>query len=161
VKARPALLAAALVVVGVVMALVSGAGSAPASIPDRAAAVASGLRCPVCDNLSVADSPSALAGEMRREIERRLRAGETDEQVRAFFVERYGRWVLLVPDRSGLNLLPWVFPGVALMLGAGWWWWVVAARRRREPSPADPPDRPSEADRRRIRQELEALEDAP
>ena len=92
-------------------ALVAGrGGGGPSTIEERARAIASGLRCPVCQNLSVADSPSPLAREMRSDIEDQLRAGRSDQQVEAFFVARYGEWVLLEPTRRGLNLLPWMLP---------------------------------------------------
>jgi cytochrome c-type biogenesis protein CcmH len=144
-------IAAAIVAVAVLLA--ARGGSRAATAEDRARAIASGLRCPVCQNLSVADSPSRLAGEMRAEIEDRVRAGQSDEEVRAFFVERYGEWVLLAPTRRGLNLLPWAFPVVAVVLGVAVW--VFAVRR----APAPTPTVVSEAERRRIGRELEALED--
>jgi cytochrome c-type biogenesis protein CcmH len=103
-------------------------GGAPASIEDRVQAIAAGLRCPVCQNLSVADSPSRLAGEMRREIDAQVRAGRSDEEIRAFFVDRYGEWVLLEPTRRGLNLLPWLVPVVGL-LGGLVVWGVLVHRR--------------------------------
>jgi cytochrome c-type biogenesis protein CcmH len=90
---------------------------------------------------------------MRAEIEERIRAGESDEHVRAFFVDRYGEWVLLAPTRRGLNLLPWVFPATAVVVGVAIWAFVV----RRSPSPS--PTAVSEAERLRIGRELEALED--
>jgi cytochrome c-type biogenesis protein CcmH len=117
--------AAAVVVASVALA---GGGGAPSGAEARAQAIAAGLRCPVCQNLSVADSPSRLAGEMRSEIEAQVRAGASDAQVRSFFVARYGEWVLLEPTRSGLNLLPWAFPAAAVLVGAGVW---VAVLRRR------------------------------
>jgi cytochrome c-type biogenesis protein CcmH len=145
---------AAVVVTAAGLAASAGGGE-PATIPERAVAVASGLRCPVCQNLSVADSPSRLAGEMRAEIEQRLAAGASDDEVRAFFVARYGEWVLLEPTREGLNLLPWLFPLVAVAAGLAVW--LVAVRRSpdREAAPV------TEEERRRIRDELAALEDAP
>jgi cytochrome c-type biogenesis protein CcmH len=146
---------AAAVVVAVAALAASAGGDAPTTIPERANALASGLRCPVCQNLSVADSPSRLAGEMRTEIEQQLAAGATDEQVREFFVGRYGEWILLEPTREGLNLLPWLFPIVAVAAGLAIW--LVAVRRRSRPDVAPV----SEEERRRIRGELAALEDAP
>ncbi len=124
--------AAAVLAVAVAVALAGGGDGGPATMDDRVNEVASELRCPVCQNLSVADSPSRLAGEMRAEIGSQLEAGRTPEQVRDFFVERYGEWVLLAPERRGLNLLPWTLPLASLIVGAGVW--VVAVRRRSAPS---------------------------
>jgi cytochrome c-type biogenesis protein CcmH len=67
---------------------------------------------------------------MRSSIEQRLRAGETPDQIRAFFVQRYGEWVLLEPPRRGFDLVPWLAPIAALALGL--WLWVRSFRRSHE-----------------------------
>ena len=75
---------------------------------------------------------------MRAEIETQLRSGRSPEQVRAFFVDRYGEWILLAPTRRGLNLLPWAIPIVGLLVGAALWFWLrPAPRRRGTRSPAE------------------------
>lgn len=79
--------------------------------------IAGKLRCPVCQNLSVADSPSALAQQMRDLIREKRLAGESPEQIQAYFVSKYGEWVLLAPPRKGLNWLPWLAPFAGLMAG--------------------------------------------
>ena len=63
--------------------------------------VASQLRCVVCQNLSVADSPSEMATQMRAVVKERLAAGESPEQVVRYFVDKYGEWILLSPPRRG------------------------------------------------------------
>lgn len=121
------------VVVIVVAALVAGGSDdGVRTADDRVHEIAAGLRCPVCQNLSVADSPSRLAGEMRAEIADKLAAGQTPEQIRAFFVDRYGEWVLLAPTKEGLNLLPWVVPIVGVLAGAGVWFLLVRRRPDRD-----------------------------
>jgi cytochrome c-type biogenesis protein CcmH len=79
--------------------------------------VASQLRCVVCQNLSVADSPSEMAVQMRAIVRDRLAAGESPEQVRQYFVDRYGEWILLAPRRRGFNLVVWGVPVAAVAIG--------------------------------------------
>ena len=65
------------------------------------------LRCPVCQNISVADSPSELAGDMRVLIGKQLAAGQSREQIITYFVDRYGEEVLLDPPKAGFSQLIW------------------------------------------------------
>src|SRR3972149_765853 len=74
-------------------------------------------RCGVCQNLSVADSPSEMAQQMRAIVRERLAAGERPEQVVQYFVDRYGEWILLSPRRQGFNLLVWLSPVVGVAVG--------------------------------------------
>ena len=128
-------LAGAAAVVAAAALIAGGSNDGVRTTDDRVQEVAAGLRCPVCQNLSVADSPSRLAGEMRAEIEAKLDAGETPEQIHAFFVDRYGEWVLLAPTKRGLNLLPWAVPIVGILAGAAVWFSLV----RRRPAEGRPP----------------------
>jgi cytochrome c-type biogenesis protein CcmH len=130
-----ALIVGAVIVVGIAALFASARAGRTASLGDRAHEIASGLRCPVCLNLSVADSPSRLAGEMRSEIQTRLRTGQSPDQIRAFFIDRYGEWILLEPPRSGLNWVPWAVPIVALVSGVAIW---VAVVRRPETGLQEP-----------------------
>lgn len=111
----------------VVAALLSALGLRPASADERARRLESELRCPVCQGLSIADSPAVLAGEMRSIVAEQVASGASDAEVRAYFVERYGQWILLAPDAAGVNLLLWAAPGVLLVGGAA----VLVARTRR------------------------------
>ncbi|MCI0483281.1 MAG: cytochrome c-type biogenesis protein CcmH, partial [candidate division NC10 bacterium] len=80
------------------------------SLEEDVRQIAAELRCPVCQGLSVADSPSRMADQMRDLIRERLEAGESPEAVKAYFVERYGEWILLAPRREGFNLFLWILP---------------------------------------------------
>lgn len=93
----------------------------------RATALASQLRCPVCQGLSIQDSPSPLAQDMKDLIRSQVAAGATDRQVRDYFISKYGEWVLLEPQARGFNLLVYLLPALALIGGAGLI--VVAVRR--------------------------------
>ena len=140
-----------------VIVLLAAVTHAPAAtqVPEQTVHdVSAQLRCVVCQNLSVADSPSEMAAQMRAIVRERLEAGETPEQVREYFVARYGEWILLAPRRSGFNLLVWWFPVAALAIG----FTVVALLLRRwthRRRAAVPPPAVDAAMRERIRRELE------
>lgn len=93
----------------------------------RVDAVAAQLRCPVCQNLSVRDSPSDVAASLRARIRDLVLAGRSDAQIKAFFVARYGNWILLSPPRRGIGLAVWLAP--LLLLSAGLATVMVAVRR--------------------------------
>ncbi len=84
----------------------------------RTSEVASLLRCPVCQGLSVEDSPSELAQELRDVVRDQLAAGKSGDDVKAYFVARYGEWILLRPKPSGFNRLLYLLPFAALAAGA-------------------------------------------
>ena len=94
------------------------ASAAPAGdLEEQTRLIAAELRCPVCQNLSVGDSPSELAQQMRAVIQEQLKEGKSPEEIRGFFVSKYGDWVLLAPPARGLNLLLWILPFAAVALG--------------------------------------------
>lgn len=88
-----------------------------AELDARAAEVAGELRCPVCRNQSVLESNAELSREMHSVVREKLAAGESPDEVKAYFVSRYGEWILLKPKASGLNLLVYGLPLVVLVLG--------------------------------------------
>ena len=119
--------------VGVVLAFaVPGARRLPAQVPEpqaptavtdtaleaRTSAVASQLRCPVCQGLSIQDSPSDLARSMRAVVRDQLAQGKSPEDVKAYFVSKYGEWILLQPKASGFNLLAYAVP-LLVVVGGG------------------------------------------
>lgn len=93
----------------------------------RTKEVASGLRCPVCQGLSIYDSPADLAVEMKGLVREQLAAGKSPDEVRAYFIEKYGEWVLLAPRARGFNLLVYLLP-LALVLAGGWLVWGFVRR---------------------------------
>ncbi len=104
----------------------------------RTRAVAAELRCAVCQGISIEESPSALAREMRELVKEQLRAGRTPDEVKEYFVAAYGEWILLSPKPRGLNLVLYVAP--ALLLIGGIAFIAVVVRRWTAPVPsAGPP----------------------
>lgn len=79
--------------------------------------VATQLRCPVCQGMSVEDSPTELAQQMRALVREQLEAGRSPEEVKAYFVGKYGEWILLKPKAHGFNLLVYLLPWLALAAG--------------------------------------------
>ena len=148
-----------LLLTGLTMVAVAALGAAPPGrtvTEEQVREVAANLRCVVCQSLSVADSPSETVNQMRAIVRERLAAGETPEQVTAYFVEKYGTWILLAPPRHGFDLLVWVVPFVGLALGlvlVG-----LAMRRWSRRSAAAPPAAVDEATRERIRREMAELD---
>jgi len=80
-------------------------------------AIAVQLRCPVCQGESIQESPSELARQMRNLVRDQLRAGKSSDEVKAYFVSRYGEWILLQPRAAGFNLLIYVVPALAVVGG--------------------------------------------
>jgi cytochrome c-type biogenesis protein CcmH len=145
----------AIVLVAVLLSAgIAGAQPPATNVDDpRVYEVGSQLRCVVCQNLSVADSPSEMAHQMRVIVRERLAAGDSPDQVVQYFVDKYGEWILLKPRRHGFNWLVWLAPAIAVVIGLGVFALVVRrwTRRRSRSAPVavDP------AMRERIRQELE------
>lgn len=142
--------------VWVLAATAAPLAAAPVS-DDTVNQVAGELRCVVCQSLSVADSPSETARQMREIVRERLDAGDTPEQVKAYFVEKYGTWILLAPPKSGFSLLVWVVPFAALGAGLVLVGFVVRRWSRRPRLRAAGALAVDEATRARIRREMEDL----
>ena len=92
------------------------AADAP-DVEEQTRAIASELRCVVCQNLSVADSPSDMAQQMRAIVREQVAAGKSPQEIKDYFVSKYGEWVLLAPTTKGFSLLAWVVPFVVLIAG--------------------------------------------
>jgi len=88
------------------------------ALEERAREISSGLRCLVCRNESIDDSNADLARDLRLLVRERLVAGDSDEEVIDFVVDRYGEYVLLNPVASGSNMVLWLAGPVMLLLGA-------------------------------------------
>jgi cytochrome c-type biogenesis protein CcmH len=130
--------ALAVVVVGVLAVLVWPSGSQ--SDASRAHQLATELRCPECEGLSVADSNAPTSKAIRADIRRRIADGQSDAEIRQSYVDKYDESILLSPQSSGLGLIVWILPVLVLALGAAGIYFTLA-RARREPrlhaTPAD------------------------
>ncbi|MBO1907105.1 cytochrome c-type biogenesis protein CcmH [Microvirga sp. 3-52] len=102
------------------------------ALEKRAREISAGLRCLVCQNQSIDDSDAQLAKDLRLLVRERLVAGDTNQQVEHFLVQRYGEFVLLKPTFGTHTLLLWLTPALVLILGGIG---AYAAMRRR-PRPA-------------------------
>ncbi|MDP9191500.1 MAG: cytochrome c-type biogenesis protein CcmH [Acidobacteriota bacterium] len=106
------------------------------ALTQRTQEIAALIRCPVCQGLSVADSPSEMAVNMKAQVRAMLERGFTRAQIESYFVRAYGEFVLLEPKFEGVNALVWILPIVALAAGA-----FVVAMKLRKLSNA-PPSKP-------------------
>jgi cytochrome c-type biogenesis protein CcmH len=115
------------------------------ALEGRAREIGQALRCVVCQNQSIDDSQAEVAHDMRRAVRERLLAGDSDEQVFAYMVARYGDYVLLKPPLKARTLVLWLgAPALLLVAGVAL---LVTARRRRAPAAPEPL---SEAERERL-----------
>jgi cytochrome c-type biogenesis protein CcmH len=107
----------------------SGPSSAPAS---RAARLDRELACPVCTGESVADSNAPESRAIREDVKRRIRAGQSDGEIRDAYVAVYGEHVLLTPSNGGLGVIAWGLPVIVIIVGAAG---IAIALRRSSRTP--------------------------
>lgn len=117
-------------------------------LEERARDISAGLRCLVCRNESIDESNADLARDMRLLVRERLIAGDSNDEVVQFIVDRYGEYVLLNPRVTGSNLVLWLAGPGMLLIGAGIGWAYLRRRGRAEDDQIDPLDE-DEAERLR------------
>jgi cytochrome c-type biogenesis protein CcmH len=132
------------------LAVVAVRGHPPVGQAQQVQQIAAGLHCPVCKDLSVADSPAPLAQQMREEIAQKLGAGESAAQIRAGFVAAYGDTVLMSPPGHGVAGAAYYLPVIVLAAG------LIAVftllrrwLRTPQPEPAEAGSRPVTVSQRR------------
>src|SRR3546814_6965919 len=96
------------------------------------------LRCPMCQNQSLADSSAPIAKDLRREVFELMREGKSDEQIKAFLVARYTEFVLYKPPLNDRTWWLWFAPPLILLAGATTV--VVIVRRRAKANTASKPE---------------------
>ncbi|MCP8884232.1 cytochrome c-type biogenesis protein CcmH [Devosia sp. XJ19-1] len=105
-----------------------------AALEQRARDISAGLRCLVCQNQSIDDSDADLARDLRVLVRERLVAGDSNNEVEQYIVDRYGEYVLLNPRLGGHTLLLWAAAPLLLFVGLGL---LLLARRRTPPGPVE------------------------
>jgi cytochrome c-type biogenesis protein CcmH len=121
-------LAIAVALLGILIAVGWSARPHTETQAERVDRITSELRCVVCQGLSVKDSPSESARQMRDLVAQRVAEGRTDDQIRDEFRASYGDWVVLSPPLASWSGLVWLVPFLALAAGL-----AVAWRRLRAP----------------------------
>jgi cytochrome c-type biogenesis protein CcmH len=104
-----------------------------AALEARARQLSAGLRCLVCQNQSIDDSDADLAKDLRVLVRERLVAGDSNDEVEQYIVDRYGEYVLLNPRLNAHTLLLWIAAPGLLIVGLGALW--MAGRKKRVPAP--------------------------
>ncbi|MGZ5031757.1 MAG: cytochrome c-type biogenesis protein [Usitatibacter sp.] len=107
-----------------------------AAVEQRLKDLAEELRCLVCQNQTIADSHAPLAVDLRNQIRQQIAAGRSDEQIRAYMVERYGDFVLYRPPFKATTVVLWVGPFLLVAFGAV----AFAVILRRRKMAAKPPE---------------------
>ncbi|HMK11434.1 MAG TPA: cytochrome c-type biogenesis protein [Acidimicrobiales bacterium] len=87
----------------------------PRTNTDRVNAIAAEFKCPTCRSESVETSNAQTARIIRADIARRVEQGQTDDEIRAYLISRYGQELLLTPASTGASSLVWILPVVALV----------------------------------------------
>jgi len=129
----------------IVVFLLFGAGLAHAVLPEemlndpgqeaRAREISQGLRCLVCQNQSIDDSNAPLAKDLRIIVRERITAGDTNEQVMGYVVNRYGNYVLLKPPFQLDTALLWLLPFILMLVALGAAYFYL--RQQPEPEAGD------------------------
>lgn len=109
------------------------------------------MRCPVCQGLSVNDSPTPLAAAMKNEVRELLTAGYSPDQVMEYFEQSYGEFILLAPHARGFNLTVWLAPIALLLFGLAL---ILRRRRPRQAPTATAEDGDLAAYREQVRNEV-------
>ena len=125
---------------------------------ELAAEIESELKCPVCRSQSVRTSRSFMAEDMSRQVRRMVAEGMSKEEIREYFVSRYGDYIVLAPRKEGFAWTVWLLP-FALVLGGAATIFAMTRRWKSRPAPAAPAATPSQSTwMKRLERELEETE---
>lgn len=129
----------ALLLALLVLLLAAAPAGAETEVDRETREIARDMRCVICNNLSVADSPSDLAADMRAIIRQQLEAGRSRQEIEEYMVARWGEQVLLNPPARGFNLLVWGGPILVLLAGLVIVGYALNRWSARRPAPAPQP----------------------
>ena len=131
----PLLLIALLTLASVPKMAPAASANGPTDAGQRELAIERSLACPQCTDLPLDVCDQDICADMRAIIHQKVSAGESDAQIRDFFVQRYGARVLLAPPKRSFDLLAWIVPFLGLALGVAMTAAFLRAARRRTPAP--------------------------
>ena len=119
--------------------------------------IAKTLRCTVCQTENIWESGAPLAKQMRDAIRERLELGQTEPEIRAYFLSRYGDYILMEPPKHGVNWLIWVAPFILLLVGGFFLYKEVVHWVKDTTTPPTQPLQPlDDQARKRLERELES-----
>ena len=131
------------------------------TLEERAQSIDQRLMCPVCPAETIDQSQADVAIQMRELVREKLRDGESEDQIFNFFVDRYDKGVLAEPPAEGFNILVWVIPPLAFLLGLALIWLgfrqLTRSPRRYTPSSGGDWQADSESYLREVDEEFEAF----
>jgi len=116
-----------------------GAPLPEAAVREKSDQIFAKIRCPVCQGVSIADSPSGMATHMREQVRELLAKGYGEEQILSYFERSYGEFVRLEPPLRGINVMLWFLPAAFLALGALMVFWKARAPAPETPNPVAVP----------------------
>lgn len=112
-------IAAAVMFVGITQAAPLTQAGGQGATPNDVNRVAKQLYCPVCPNTPLNVCETQACSDWRELIRQKLSAGSSDQEIVDYFVAQYGQRVLATPPAQGFNLLVWIIPAAATIVGAG------------------------------------------
>ena len=124
---------AAVVTIALAAIVVVGLVQGDKSDEDRARSIGSRVKCPVCQGVAIADSPSETARAMMDVVEERIADGWSDNQIIDYFSERYTASIVIDPPFAGNTLLVWLLPLLAVVAGV----FMIFTRRKAPAAKSD------------------------
>ena len=124
-----------LTLAAVLVSLPGAFAQSSTDLDEKARRISEQLRCPTCQALSVQDSDASFSVQIRDKVRAMLQEGQSEETIIAYFVSRYGQWILRAPEKKGFGLVVWVLP-LALIALMGLWIGRIILLNARMQAPA-------------------------